>query len=118
MRRAMSCVYCEPKSRMRIFSACRSAKSGPPAREAHCNADRLARHGLLRDQDAQTRFGALEVLLWLAPGNTHGAQDGSVPADERRSQSRDDRNAHQLRDGVEEPGALLVHLRQGGAIAV
>src|SRR5438874_11116994 len=101
MRRAMSCVYCEPKSRMRIFSACRSAKSGPPARGAHCNAEKLSRHGLLLER-AQARLGALEVLLRLASGDADRAQDGAIPAHQRRSETRDHWNPDHLRDRVEE----------------
>src|SRR2546425_12768789 len=103
----MSCVYCEPKSRMTIFSACRSANCGPPAGAAPCTADRRAAHGLL-GQRPQTRLGAVEILLGLAAGDADGAEHRAVPADERRSEPRDDGHADHLGDGVEEPGPLLV----------
>src|SRR5439155_396605 len=111
-----SCVYCDPKSRMRIFSACRSATWALRRGGRTVTRHTRARTPRLSGQDLQPGLGAVQILLGLSAGHADGAEDGPVAADQRRAQTRDDGDADQLRDGVEEARPLLVDLRQRGAV--
>src|SRR5712691_11594739 len=108
----MSCVYCDPKSRMRIFSACRSATAAlqrggrTVTRRAWARTRRLLRERL------EPRLRAVEVLLGLPAGDAHRAEDRAVAADQRGPEARDDGDPDHLGDGVEEARTLLVDLRQ------